>query len=80
MGLEPRVADAVNSEQSWRAHGWTEQDGPPPTEADALLRIQAEELTNRVVNKAFAVLTEDEGLALLNTLRGMQEALQGPAS
>ncbi|MDO8731027.1 MAG: hypothetical protein Q7L55_00390 [Actinomycetota bacterium] len=75
VGLEPRVSAALGPEASWRFHGWTLDDGPEPTDADRHLRIQAEELTNRVVNKAFAVLTEAEGEALLAGLRGMQAAM-----
>ena len=75
VGLEPRIAAALGPETSWKFHGWTPEDGPAPSDADRHCRLQAEELTDRVVNKAFAVLTETEGQALLAGLRAMQNAL-----
>ena len=75
VGLEPRISAALGPETSWKFHGWTLEEGPAPTDADRHRRVEAEELTNRVVNKAFAVLTEAEGEALLAGLRGMQDAL-----
>lgn len=78
VGLEPRISAALGEETSWKFHGWTLDDGPAPTDVDRHRRLQAEELTNRVVNKAFAVLTEPEGEALLAGLRGLQAAM--PAS
>lgn len=75
VGLEPRISAALGPETSWKFHGWTLEDGPEPSDIDRHRRIEAEELTNRIVNKAFAVLTEPEGQALLTGLRGMQAAL-----
>ncbi len=79
VGLEPRISAALGPETSWKFHGWTEQDGDEPTDADRHRRVEAEELTNRVVNKAFAVLTEQEGQALIGGLRAMQAAMPAQA-
>ncbi|MDO9486250.1 MAG: hypothetical protein Q7K25_09355 [Actinomycetota bacterium] len=75
VGLEPRISAQLGPETSWKFHGWTLDDGPEPTDVDRRRRLEAEELTNRVVNKAFAVLTEEEGEQLLHGLRGMQAAM-----
>jgi len=75
VGLEPRISAALGDQTSWKFHGWTVDDGPEPSDADRRRRLEAEELTDRVINKAFGVLTEDEGEALLTGLRGMQAAM-----
>ncbi|MDP2288833.1 MAG: hypothetical protein Q8M73_09765 [Actinomycetota bacterium] len=79
VGLEPRISAALGPEASWKFHGWTLDDGPEPTDVDRHRRIEAEGLTDRIVNKAFAVLTEEEGQHLIHGLRGLKAAMPAQA-
>ncbi|MFA7323294.1 MAG: hypothetical protein WC005_02945 [Candidatus Nanopelagicales bacterium] len=77
VGLEPRIADALASEVSWKFHGWTLDDGPAPTEGDRGLKLEAEAITDRIVQRAFGVLDDQEQQALLTGLQGMSHAMPG---
>ncbi len=72
-GLAPRIAHAIKRPTEGKEFGW--DDTPEPTADDLARWQQAEELTNRVLAPAFAVLDESEQAALLTGLEGMKAAL-----
>lgn len=74
-GLDPRVADVINSAENYKIHGWDPDELPTPTTKDLDLMYQAHQLTNRLVSEPFSVLSDDEQLQLLVPLRAIDAAV-----
>jgi dsDNA-binding SOS-regulon protein len=55
--------------------GWTEEDAPPITDAEHAMLDAADELTDRLVRPAYAVLDEGGRQALVNGMAHIQAAL-----
>ncbi|MDO8731029.1 MAG: hypothetical protein Q7L55_00400 [Actinomycetota bacterium] len=78
VGLDPRVADVINSAENYKIHGWAQADLPVPTPKDLDLMYQAHQLTNQLVSTPFSVLDDEGQLAFITGLRAIEEAV--PAS
>ncbi|MDP2012863.1 MAG: hypothetical protein Q8L05_01425, partial [Actinomycetota bacterium] len=74
-GLDPRVADVINSPDSYRIHGWDQEERPVPTEKDLDLMFQAHQLTNQLVSKPFATLDDESQRSFLVALRAIDAAV-----
>ena len=74
-GLDPLVADVINSADNYTIHGWDQDQLPVPTQEDIDLMHQAHRLTDELVGRAFSVLDEQGQQALLLGLRGIAAAV-----
>ncbi|MDO9486252.1 MAG: hypothetical protein Q7K25_09365 [Actinomycetota bacterium] len=74
-GLDPRVADVINSPDNYKIHGWDQSELPEPTQKDLDLMYQAHQLTNQLVSAPFALLSDEAQQAFLVGLRAIDAAI-----
>ncbi|MFA7323295.1 MAG: hypothetical protein WC005_02950 [Candidatus Nanopelagicales bacterium] len=74
VGLTAHLADAVRSADNHKLHGYEPEEMPVPTDADRALMVKADELTDQLVAKPYAVLTDVERDAFLKTLQDLDAA------
>ncbi len=73
-GVSPLVAHYVQHPEMWGIFGWADDEVPTVTVDDHAALDAAEELTDRLVLPAYAVLDGDGRTALLAGLDAMQKA------
>ncbi len=73
-GLSPQTAHWLKRPEMWTTFGWAESDAPTATDADRAALAAAEELTDRLVRPAYAVLDDGGAGALLSGLDGLRAA------
>lgn len=77
VGLHDVAAHALARPGDLAMFGWQPDQVPPVAEAERAQRAEAEQLTDRIVTPAFAVLDDDGARALLDGLAAMEGALAG---
>jgi hypothetical protein len=77
-GLEPRKAHWLTRPDAWESFGYSADDIPQVTELDKQRLKQADELTRKLLEPAYAVLAETEGEDLLRGLAWMKTLLPVP--
>jgi len=73
-GVEPKVAHYFRRPDDFVSFGYAEDEVPLLTEVDRARMAQADALTDEIVGRAFGVLDELGGVALLDGLRSMTKA------
>lgn len=76
VGLPSAVAHAVKRPDAVNMFGWEAQP-PAPTDADRSLMIQAEQVTDRILEPAFAALSSAQATALVDGTAAMHTAIMG---
>ena len=75
VGLKSSVAHYVKRPDMWKQFGYTEEEAPTVND-DVLKKMEeAEALTDKIVEPAFAVLDESERKILVDGLHAAQQAL-----
>lgn len=74
-GLDAKTAHFMRRPADIGMFGWTEEDAPPITDAEHAMLDAADELTDRLVRPAYAVLDEGGRQALVNGMAHIQAAL-----
>lgn len=75
VGLKSSVAHYVKRPDMWKQFGYTEEEAPTVND-DVLKKMEeAEALTDKIVEPAFAVLDETERKILVDGLHAAQQAL-----
>lgn len=75
VGLPTRVAHAIKRPDDVAMFGY--EDPPTVTAADRAAHDEAEQLTDRILEPAYAVLSDDEGEHFVAVVRAMHAALSG---
>ena len=73
-GVDPRVAHYVRRPEMWSIFGWSEEEVPTVTAEDHAAIDAADELTDRLVLPAYAVLDDEGQAALLAGLESIKAA------
>jgi len=76
MGLPTVVAHAIKRPDAVAMFGW-DDTAPQPTDADRAALAEAEDLTDRVLARAFGHLTSAQGDALVAGTKAMHAAIIG---
>ena len=74
-GLDPKMADVINSAENYKIHGWAQDELPVPTQKDHDLMYQAHQLTNQLVSQPFSILQDGDQHAFLAGLRAIDAAV-----
>lgn len=75
VGIKSSTAHFIKRPDMWKQFGYTEQDAPQVDGAVMKKMDEAENLTDSIVEPAFAVLTQDERKTLVEGLKAAKEAL-----
>lgn len=75
VGVPAPVAHAAKRPDMWKMFGYPEEDMPEITDAVKAQMKEAEVLTDKIVEPAYAVLTEAQRSALVNGLNAVKAAL-----
>jgi hypothetical protein len=75
VGLRSVTAHAIKRPNDVATFGWPEGSVPTPTAADIAARDRAEEMTDNILESAFAVLSATEAEALIAGTQAMHAAL-----
>jgi hypothetical protein len=73
-GLDPKVAHFIRRPEMYTMFGWSEPT-PQVTDADVAALKAADDLTDRLITPAYAVLNDDESAALLAGLGAIDSRL-----
>jgi hypothetical protein len=76
-GLDAKTAHFLRRPNDIGMFGWGPEDAPPITDEERVQLDAADELTDRLVLPAYAVLDEEGGQALLDGLEALEAALAG---
>ena len=74
-GLDSKTAHYMKRPDMWKQFGYTEEEAPVVTDAIKAAREEAERMTDRIVEPAFAVLTDAERTILVDGLHAVKAAL-----
>jgi hypothetical protein len=77
VGLNSKIAHLVKRPDMARGFGWSDADMPEVTPAITNALTEAEAITDRIVQPAFASLDTAERHHLVSTLRSVKDALAG---
>jgi hypothetical protein len=77
VGLNSKIAHLVKRPDMARGFGWSDADMPEVTPAITDALTEAEAITDRIVQPAFASLDTAERHHLVSTLRSIKDALAG---
>jgi hypothetical protein len=77
VGVKSSTAHFIKRPDMWKQFGYTEEDAPEVTDATNKKMGEAEEMTDRIVEPAFAVLTQEERKTLIDGLEAAKAALSG---
>jgi len=78
-GVDPKVAHYLRRPEMFSTFGWSEQEVPEISDADVEGLAAADELTDRLVARAYDVLDGAGQAALLSGLRAMAGRIAEPA-
>jgi hypothetical protein len=59
----------------WKQFGYTEEEAPVITDVITAARAEAERITDRIVEPAYAVLSDAERTVLVDGMRAVKAAL-----
>lgn len=76
VGLASPVAHAAKRPDMWKAFGYPEESKPEITAEVTAKLAEAEAITDRIVEPAYAVLTDAERDALVAGMRAVKDALK----
>lgn len=74
-GLDSKTAHYMKRPDMWKQFGYTEEEAPVITDAIQAARAEAENITDRIVEPAFAVLSDAERSILVDGLKEVKAAL-----
>lgn len=74
-GVNSRTAHYMKRPDMWKQFGYTEEEAPEITDAVKAARAEAENITDRIVEPAFAVLSDAERTVLVEGLHAVKAAL-----
>ena len=74
-GLDSKTAHYMKRPDMWKQFGYTEEEAPVITDEIKAARVQAENITDRIVEPAFAVLSDAERSILVDGLKEVKAAL-----
>ena len=74
-GLDSRTAHYMKRPDMWKQFGYTEEEAPVITDAIKAARAEAENITDRIVEPAYAVLSDAERTVLVDGLKEVKAAL-----
>lgn len=74
-GVNSRTAHYMKRPDMWKQFGYTEEEAPEITDAVKVARAEAENITDRIVEPAFAVLSDAERTVLVEGLHAVKAAL-----
>jgi hypothetical protein len=74
-GVDSRTAHFMKRPDMWKQFGYTEEEAPVITDAIMAAREEAERITDRIVEPAYAVLTDAERTVLVDGMRAVKAAL-----
>ncbi|CAB4619788.1 unannotated protein [freshwater metagenome] len=74
-GVNSRTAHYMKRPDMWKQFGYTEEEAPEVTDAVKAARAEAENITDRIVEPAFAVLSDAERTVLVDGLHAVKAAL-----
>ena len=74
-GLDSKTAHAAKRPDMWKQFGYTEEEMPEITDAVKKAMAEAESYTDKLVEPAYAVLSEAERVALVDGLKAVKAAL-----
>ncbi len=74
-GVNSRTAHYMKRPDMWKQFGYTEEEAPEITDAVKVARAEAENITDRIVEPAFAVLSDAERTVLVDGLHAVKAAL-----
>lgn len=74
-GVNSRTAHYMKRPDMWKQFGYTEEETPVITDAVKAARAEAENITDRIVEPAFAVLSDAERTVLVDGLHAVKAAL-----
>lgn len=74
-GLDSKTAHYMKRPDMWKQFGYTEEEAPVVTDAIKAAREEAERMTDRIVEPAYAVLTDAERTTLVDGLHAVKAAL-----
>ena len=75
VGVNSRTAHYMKRPDMWKQFGYTEEEAPEITDAVKVARAEAENITDRIVEPAFAVLSDAERTVLVDGLHAVKAAL-----
>ena len=74
-GVNSRTAHYMKRPDMWKQFGYTEEEAPVITDAVKAARAEAENITDRIVEPAYAVLSDAERTVLVDGLHAVKAAL-----
>ena len=74
-GLDSKTAHYMKRPDMWKQFGYTEEEAPVITDAIKAARAEAENITDRIVEPAYAVLSDAERTVLVDGLKEVKAAL-----
>ena len=74
-GVDSRTAHYMKRPDMWKQFGYTEEEAPVITDAVKAARAEAENITDRIVEPAYAVLSDAERTVLVDGLHAVKAAL-----
>ena len=74
-GVDSKVAHAAKRPDMWKQFGYTEDEMPEISDATHAAMAEAERYTDKLVEPAYAVLSETERVALVDGLKAVKAAL-----
>ena len=74
-GVDSRTAHYMKRPDMWKQFGYTEEEAPVITDAVKAARAEAENITDRIVEPAYAVLSDAERTVLVDGLHAFKAAL-----
>ena len=74
-GVDSRTAHYMKRPDMWKQFGYTEEEAPVITDAVKAARAEAENITDRIVEPAYAVLSDAERNVLVDGLNAVKTAL-----
>lgn len=74
-GVDSRTAHFMKRPDMWKQFGYTEEEAPEITDAVKAARAEAENITDRIVESAYAVLSDTERAVLVEGLHAVKAAL-----
>ena len=74
-GVDSRTAHYMKRPDMWKQFGYTEEEAPVITDVVKAARAEAENITDRIVEPAYAVLSDAERNVLVDGLNAVKAAL-----
>jgi hypothetical protein len=74
-GVDSRTAHYMKRPDMWKQFGYTDEEAPVITDAVKAARAEAENITDRIVEPAYAVLSDAERNVLVDGLNAVKAAL-----